>query len=110
MPTTVNNPQIQIISPLASLNASNASGFEQELTTLLTQHTNTILLVDLEKVESIDSAGLMILVSGLKFAQKLGHRLVLGKVSPAVRIILEVTQLDQVFEIFTGNIETELVV
>ena len=54
MPTTVNNPQIQIISPLDSLNASNASEFEQELTTLLTQHSNTLLLVDLEKVESWD--------------------------------------------------------
>ena len=110
MPATVNNPQIQIISPLASLNASNASEFEQELTTVLTQHTNTItntiLLVNLEQVESIDSEGLMVLVAGLKRAQQLGHRLVLGKVSPAVRITLEVTQLDRVFEIFTGNIET----
>jgi anti-anti-sigma factor len=105
MPATVNNAKITVISPNGSLNATNSLEFEQELTTALTQNVNTILLIDLEEVESIDSAGLMVLVSGLKLTQKLGHRLVLGKVSPAVRIILEVTQLDQVFEVFVGQVE-----
>lgn len=107
MPAAVNNPQITVIRPLGTLNTSSTLEFEQELTAALTQNTNTILLVDLEEVGSIDSAGLMVLVAGLKLAQKLGHRLVLGKVSPAVKIILEVTQLDRVFEVFEGYLELE---
>jgi len=107
MTAVVNYPQITVIRPSGTLNATNASEFEQEITTALTQNGNTILLVDLEKVDSMDSAGLMVLVSGHKLSQKLGHRLVLGKISPAVKIILEVTQLDQVFEVFAGQIELE---
>ncbi|MDJ0617193.1 MAG: STAS domain-containing protein [Calothrix sp. MO_192.B10] len=107
MPAAVNYPQITVIRPLGALNATNTLEFEQELTTALTENGITILLVDLEKVESIDSAGLMVLVAGLKLAQKLGHRLVLSKVSPAVRIILEVTQLDRVFEVFDSQLDLE---
>ena len=105
MTAAVNYPQIKVIRPSGNLDATKTLEFEQEITTALTQNGNTILLVDLEKVESMDSAGLMVLVAGLKLAQTLGHRLVLGKVSPAVKIILEVTQLDRAFEVFEGQVE-----
>ncbi len=107
MAAAVNYPQITAIRPSGALNATNTLELEQEITTALTQNDSTILLVDLEKVESIDSAGLMVLIAGLKLSQTLGHRLVLGKVSPAVKIILEVTQLDRVFEVFEGQVELE---
>jgi anti-sigma B factor antagonist len=55
--------------------------------------------VDLEQVESLDSAGLMALVSGVKLAQRLGLSLSLSSVSPTLKIIFELTQLDKVFEI-----------
>ncbi|MDJ0675545.1 MAG: STAS domain-containing protein [Calothrix sp. MO_167.B42] len=107
MTPALNYPQITAIRPSGALNATNALEFEQEITAVLTQNSNTILLVDLSQVESMDSAGLMVLVSGLKLSQKLGHRFVLGKVPPAVKIILEVTQLDRVFEVFASQIELE---
>jgi anti-anti-sigma factor len=58
------------------------------------------MLVDLEQVESLDSAGLMALVYSLKLAQALDIRFSICSVSPSIRIILELTQLDRVFEIF----------
>ncbi len=100
MQVTLNYPQITVVSPQGSLNANNALEFERNLTQALTQNAKSILLVDLKAIESIDSSGLMALVSALKLAQDLGRRLVLGAVSPSVKIILEVTQLDKVFEIF----------
>ena len=93
-------PQITVIRPQGCLNASNALEFERDLTTALTQDDTSILVVDLAAVESLDSAGLMALVSGLKLAGSLGRSLRLSSVSPAIRIIFELTQLDQVFEIF----------
>lgn len=101
-------PTITVIRPQGCLNATNAWELERDLTTALAQDGNTILLVDLASVESIDSAGLMVLVSALKLAGRLGRSFRVGSVSPAIRIIFELTQLDRVFEIF-GD-ETELAV
>lgn len=58
------------------------------------------VLVDLGAVTFIDSAGLMALVSGLKQAKKMGRRFSICSVSPGIRMILELSQLDRVFEIF----------
>ena len=42
----------------------------------------------------------MALVSGLKLAQHLERRFGICSVSPSVQIVFELTQLDQVFEIY----------
>lgn len=70
---------------------------------LVAQEGHSSVLVDLEQVESIDSAGLIALVRGLKLAQTLGRRFSICCVSPSIRIIFELTQLDQVFEIFDSK-------
>ncbi|MBD2202959.1 STAS domain-containing protein [Calothrix sp. FACHB-1219] len=93
-------PQITVIRPQGCLNATNALEFERELTTALAKDDTSTLVVDLAKVESLDSAGLMALVSALRLAGTLGRSLRLTSVSASIRIIFELTQLDQVFEIF----------
>ncbi|AFY43292.1 STAS domain-containing protein [Nostoc sp. PCC 7107] len=91
-------PKITVIRPQGKLNAANSLEFERDLTAALTPNDVSILLVDLAAVESLDSAGLMALVSALKLAQNLGRSLKLCSVSPALKIIFELTQLDEVFE------------
>jgi anti-sigma B factor antagonist len=97
-------PAITVIRPHGCLNATNALEFERDLTTALAQDDVSILLVDLAGVESLDSSGLMALVSALKLAQSLGRNFRLYSVSPSIRIIFELTQLDGVFEIFEDKI------
>ncbi|MCX7592299.1 MAG: STAS domain-containing protein [Fischerella sp.] len=103
MQAVLNTSKITVIRPQGSLNAANALEFERDLTTALTQNGSSSLVVDLEQVEALDSAGLMTLVSALKLAQSLGRRFSLCSVSPSIRIIFELTQLDQVFEMFEGT-------
>jgi anti-anti-sigma factor len=99
MLATLSYPKTHVISPKGNLNAANALEFAQDLTTAL-QHSETkALVVSLEQVESLDSAGLMALVSALKLAQSLGISMSLCSVSPTIQIVFELTQLDQVFEI-----------
>lgn len=74
MQAVLKNPTITVIRPQGSLNAANALEFQQDLTKALAQNTSNRLLVDLEQVEALDSAGLMALVSALKFAQDLGRQ------------------------------------
>ncbi|MBD2430381.1 anti-sigma factor antagonist [Fischerella thermalis CCMEE 5268] len=100
MQAVLKNPTITVIRPQGSLNAANALEFQQDLTKALAQNTSSRLLVDLEQVEALDSAGLMALVSALKFAQDLGRQFSLCSVSPSIRIVFELTQLDKVFDIF----------
>lgn len=100
MQAIIDERTITVIRPQGSLNAASALAFEQDLTTVLTQDRSSVLLVDLEQIESLDSAGLMTLVSALKLAQQLKWRFSLCSVSPSLRIIFELTQLDRVFEIF----------
>jgi anti-anti-sigma factor len=52
----------------------------------------------MSQVESLDSAGLIALVSALKQARQLQKRLCLFSVPPAIRILFELTQLDRAFE------------
>ncbi|MBR8834654.1 MAG: anti-sigma factor antagonist [Stigonema ocellatum SAG 48.90 = DSM 106950] len=107
MEAVLNYTKITVIRPQGSLNATNALEFERDLTTALASCANTYLVVDLEQVESLDSASLMALVSALKMAQKLGQRFSLCSVSPSLKIIFELTQLDKVFEIFEGKVAFE---
>ncbi|BAZ06758.1 anti-sigma-factor antagonist [Calothrix sp. NIES-3974] len=99
MQATLSNPKYQVICPQGNINAANALEFERSLITAMQQNNAQGLLVNLEAVESIDSAGLMALVSALKLSQSQGRDFCLCSVSPALRIIFELTQLDRVFEI-----------
>ena len=103
MQAVLESPKIAVIRPQSCLNAANALEFERDLTAALTQNDISILVVDLAAVESLDSAGLMALVSVLKLAQSLGRRFSLCGVSQAIKIIFELTQLDEVFEILSGT-------
>lgn len=103
MQTMLALPQFCLIRPHGSINASNAVDFQRQMTTAVAQERHSIVLVDLEQVELLDSAGLMALVSGLRVAQALKRRFSLCSVSPSIQIIFELTQLDQVFEIFQSK-------
>jgi anti-sigma B factor antagonist len=99
MQAVVNHRKISVIHPQGVVNAANALEFERDMTTALVQDGCSMLLVNLEQVESMDSAGLMALVSVLKLAQDMRRGFSLCCVSPSLRIILELTQLDRVFKI-----------
>lgn len=92
-------PQLAVIQPYGSFNASSAAEFQRQLKAV-TQDGHTNVLIDMQLVESIDSAGLIALIQGWRLAKTLERRLSLCSVSPSLRMIFELTQLDRVFEIF----------
>ena len=94
---------LAVLKPQVNLNAANASEFGRELTTVINSEREAIVLVDMEKVESLDSAGLMVLVSALSLSQRQNQRFSLCSISASVRIVFELTQLDRVFEIFESR-------
>ncbi|HCF28467.1 MAG TPA: anti-anti-sigma factor [Cyanobacteria bacterium UBA11049] len=103
MKTITAYPEITVIRPSGSFNASNAAEFQSDIVKVVTATKHSSVLVDLEQVEFMDSAALMALVRGLRLAQSLGKSFSLCSVSPSIQIIFELTQLDRVFEIFDSE-------
>ncbi len=89
--------------PQGYLSAANAGDFLQQLTEVVTSSTKSSLLVDMQEVEFIDSAGLMALIKGFHLARDLDCVLSICSVAPSVRMIFELTQLDKVFDIFDNQ-------
>ncbi|MBE9040839.1 STAS domain-containing protein [Oscillatoriales cyanobacterium LEGE 11467] len=81
------------------INADNAHELKNQLTTAVSGAEAPMVLVDMEEVESLDSAGLMAFVSAMSLSKSVGRRFSLRSVSPSVRIIFELSQLDRVFDI-----------
>jgi len=100
MQTMIAYPKVTVLRAYGSFNASSAAEFQQQLKATIAADECTVFLLDMEHVESIDSAGLMVLVQSLRLVEGWGKRFSLCSFSPALRIIFELTQLDSVFEIF----------
>ena len=103
MPSVLVRPQNTVVHLQGHLNAANASQLQERLAVAVVSEANASLLVDMSAVESLDSAGLMVLISTLTLAQRLNKRFGLCAVSPSIQIIFELTQLDRVFEIFNNS-------
>lgn len=99
MAIAIMDSNLTIVQPSGHINASNANEFQRQLTNAVASQQNTVL-VDMHRVESLDSAGLMGLVSALSLAQNRKRRFSLCCIAPSIQIIFELTQLDEAFEIF----------
>jgi anti-anti-sigma factor len=59
-----------------------------------------VLMVDMEKVEFIDSQGLQKLVAALRLMTSQKSNLLLCSQQPSVRLVFEITRIDQLFAVF----------
>ncbi len=100
MTAIIASPDITVIRLRGSCKATNAFEFQRQMKIAVTQERHTSILVDLEQIESWDSAGLTALIYGLRRSQVLERRFSLCSGPPSIQIIFELTQLDRVFEIF----------
>jgi anti-anti-sigma factor len=81
------------------LQPQDAKALKEQLANL-TPQPHHFWVIDLVRVDFIDSSGLIALAKGLSAARSSGCRLVICNLQPSVQIIFEVAQLDSVFEIF----------
>jgi anti-sigma B factor antagonist len=90
---------VDVVAFAGSLNADTTASVRQEVKELI-QSGRTKLVMDLSGVRFIDSSGLSVFVVALKAARAAGGDVVLLKLTPEVRSIVELTRLHRVFEIF----------
>ena len=103
------NPQVltkEIFRAQGTLSAAVTEDFQREIDVWLAANTGSqALVVDFTQVDFLDSAILVVLVNAYKKVQLQGQVLMLSGVSPELKIIFELTQLNRVFPIY-DNPET----
>jgi anti-anti-sigma factor len=95
--------KITVIQPnFLTLNQHTALELEYTVESCLSLKTTSkiTLLVDMQNVKSIDSEGLMRLLSILKMAIASKTSFVLCSLQTQVRLIFEISKMDQTFAIF----------
>ena len=97
------NQKFATFQPQGYVSAANAQEFLEQLTEAVKSSSNSPLLIDMKEVEFMDSAGLMALIEGFRLAKDLERDLSICSVAPPVRMLFELTQLDNVFNIFESE-------
>jgi anti-anti-sigma factor len=92
---------IKIVQSPDILDSFQAIQFTREIENLLKAGVKIILL-DLKDVTFLSSSGLMALVALLKAVQSAGCELLIYSWSEQVRMLFEITGLDQVFKLFNS--------
>ncbi|MFE1747388.1 STAS domain-containing protein [Coleofasciculus sp. H7-2] len=98
------NVLFKIVKSPDIFDSSKAAQFHQEIENLVDAGVKLVLL-DLKNVTFISSSGLMALVSIVRLTRSTGCKLLLYSKSEQVRILLEMTGLEQVLETFNNSEE-----
>jgi anti-anti-sigma factor len=97
--TLAQERQVILFKPQGSIDLDSGTVLSEQMAEIELQH-HQLWVIDLAAVDFMDSSGLVPLVKALTSARQSGCRLVLCNVKAPVKLILELTQLDSVFEIF----------
>jgi anti-sigma B factor antagonist len=89
------------VTLLGELDISNASRLEDDLRRI-EAGSPRVLLLDLSKLDFMDSTGLRLLIGADSRAHEAGRRLVLIRGNEMVQRVLRVTRLDERLEIVSG--------
>lgn len=98
------NSELKVIQPSGILNSSLANQLCQDVDETVQSGTK-VVLIDLQNISFVDSSGLGGLVNAFKALRSAGGRMVLCSVCEQARMLLEITGMDQIFEIFSDQSE-----
>ncbi|MBD2136062.1 STAS domain-containing protein [Anabaena sp. FACHB-1237] len=97
--TTKDGDTIMVLTPEGRLDITTAWQFRLKLQECISKHTSHVV-VNLSKVNFIDSSGLTSLIAGMRDADKFKGSFRICNIHPEAKLVFEVTMMDTVFEIF----------
>ncbi|MCX7772754.1 MAG: STAS domain-containing protein [Clostridia bacterium] len=92
---------IIIVSVEGQVRISTQNEFKDYLDKLFENHGSKIVVLDMENVSYMNSAGIGIIVDTFKNFRDAGGRLVLSGLAPDITKLFEVTKLNRFIEIYT---------
>ncbi|MGB7085751.1 MAG: STAS domain-containing protein [Phormidesmis sp.] len=93
---------VQVLAPSGILDSTKAEEVRTQVDSALTSGTKT-LLIDLKDTTFVDSSGLGTLVSVLKKVRTNSCEMYVCSINPQVKMLFELTSMDQVFTIFENR-------
>lgn len=90
---------VRVVQPSGILDGTQAGKFRQEISELVQAQTE-VIIVDFKDVTFMDSSGLGALVLSLKAVRSAGAKMFLCSINEQIKMLFELTSVDQVFEIF----------
>ncbi len=103
--TTRQDGRVTILTVTGDLVIGEAESVFKKTVTRFIEEGHVNFLVDLQRVDFLDSSGLGALVRAMTSSQKEGGQTKLLRAGPQIRKLLEMTKLDSVFEIY-DDLET----
>lgn len=97
------NQDVRVIQPNGILDATQADRLKDEVSHCLNAGAGCIL-IDFQDVTFMDSSGLAALISAVRLVRDQGKKLCLCSVNQQIKMLLELTSVDQIFQVF-GNQE-----
>lgn len=91
--------QVTLFKPEGRMDLQGGNALSEQISSVV-PNEEQVWVIDLAKVDFMDSSGLVSLVKGHKTARQYSCRLVLCNVTASVRLVLELTHLDSVFTIY----------
>ena len=98
------NSVVQIIEPEGILDGTKTADFQQQIDQSIDSGVDTIL-VDFSNVTFMDSSGLGALVKAFKTLQAADVRLFLCSINEQIKMLFELTSMDNYFTIFSDRQE-----
>ena len=98
------NSVVQIIEPEGILDGTKTADFQQQIDQSIVNGVDTIL-VDFSNVTFMDSSGLGALVKAFKTLQAADVRLFLCSINEQIKMLFELTSMDDYFTIFSDRQE-----
>lgn len=86
---------VKVVRPEGALTAATADAFRKEVLTAITSDSASEVAIDMAAVDSVDNSGLVALLAGCDTAKRYRKRISLRDVSPSVRIVFELAQVDR---------------
>jgi anti-anti-sigma factor len=94
--------EVKVVRPAGILDSTKAGQFRSEINEMINKGAK-LLLIDLGDVTFMDSSGLGALVIALKTVQSTGGKLYVCSINEQIKILFELTSMDQVFEVFASQ-------
>jgi anti-sigma B factor antagonist len=92
---------ITVMRPQGTIDMNSAPAFRQLLEAEV-QRSERGLIVALSEVAFMDSAGIAVLIEGLKWSRERTLPYLLTQLTPAVQMVIELARLEQFFTIVTS--------
>lgn len=95
---------VTILAPIGRVDSHSVSALRKRIDYVTTARPANVV-IDLAKVDFMDSSGLAVLVHGMKHCRASGGDLCLCRPAQPIRMVLELTRLDKAIDIFPGTTE-----